>query len=155
MLSNNRKIAINDSMVSVGAAFSPNSRYLYGSSTVYLYQVDASSNQPDTTLTTVAVWDSTYSPNPPFPATFFTQQLADDGKIYVTSGSSTMMMHTIENPDSVGMASNVLQHSLSLPTLNIGTIPNFPNTNLLFLTILPQKYILESTPIFYLFFLRQ
>ena len=117
-------------MVSAGAAFSPNSRYLYGSSSFYMYQIDASSNQPDTTLTTVATWDGFNCPNPPFATRFFIQQLANDGKIYSSTGNGTCAMHTIESPDSAGISCNVLQHSIILPTYNVGTMPNHPNYNL-------------------------
>jgi type IX secretion system substrate protein len=131
LLSNYRKIIINDSIqIGLGAAFSPNSQYLYGSSSIYLYQIDATSNQPNTTLKTVATWDGTYSPNPPFAATFFVQQLANNGKIYITSANGTLMMHTIESPNFADTLCDVQQHSVSLPTYNSGTIPNFPNYNL-------------------------
>jgi type IX secretion system substrate protein len=130
ILSNFRHVSINDSMLATGTSFSPNSRYLYGSSGEYLYQIDATSNQPDTTLKTVAIWDGTYSPNPPFKPSFWFQQLADDGKIYVTSSNGTLMMHSIEDPNLADTLCNVQQHSVSLPTFNAGTIPNFPNYNL-------------------------
>jgi hypothetical protein len=129
ILTNYRQVYINDSMVCAGASFSNNSKYLYGSSGVYLYQIDATSNQPDTTLHTVAVWDSTFSPSPPFAALFFTQQLASDGKIYITTGNGTLTMHTIDSPDSMGVACNVLQHNIALPSYNL-TNPNHPNYNL-------------------------
>lgn len=130
LLSNRRHVVVNDSMLGIGSAFSPNSRYLYGSSGKYLYQIDASSNQPDTTLTTVAVWDGFYCPNPPWMTLFFVQQLANDGKIYSSTGSSTCAVHCIESPDSIGIASNVQQHSVILPSYNLGTMPNHPNYNL-------------------------
>jgi hypothetical protein len=130
ILSNYRQIAINDSMLAAGAAFSPNSQYLYGSSNLVIYQVDATSNQPDTTIKTVALWDSTYSPFPPFVTNFWFQQLADDGKIYIATSNSTLVLHTIENPDLLDTLCNVQQHSITLPTYNTGTIPNFPNYNL-------------------------
>jgi hypothetical protein len=129
ILSNFRHVIINDTMVGSGASFSPNSQYLYGSSSVYLYQIDASSNQPDTTLTTVAVWDGTYSPNPPFSTLFFIQQLGNDGKIYCTPGNTTLAMHVIDTPDSSGLDCNVIQHAIALPTFNV-TVPNHPNYNL-------------------------
>jgi hypothetical protein len=129
-LSNYRHMAINDSMGGFGAAFSPNSQYLYGSSSYYLYQIDASSNQPDTTLITVASWDGFYCPNFPFATRFFIQQLANDGKIYSSTGNGTCAMHSIEYPDSAGIACNVQQHSIILPTYNVGTMPNHPNYNL-------------------------
>lgn len=129
-LGNYRLFNVNDSMVGAGASFSPNSRYLYGSSSKYLYQIDASSNQPDTTLTTVGVWDGFYCPNPPFATRFFLQQLEQDGKIYSSTGNGTCAMHSIESPDSAGLACNVQQHSIILPTYNVGTMPNHPNYNL-------------------------
>jgi hypothetical protein len=130
MLSNYRQVVVNDSMVCFGAAFSPNSQYLYGSSGRFLYQIDATSNQPDTTLTTVAVWDTFFSPNPPFATLFFLQQLANDGKIYLATMNSTLAWHVIDSPDNQGTASNVLQHSITLPSYNDGTMMNHPNYNL-------------------------
>jgi Secretion system C-terminal sorting domain len=129
-LSNYRQVAINDSMIGAGASFSPNSRYLYGSSSEFLYQIDATSNQPDTTLKTVATWDGSYFPNPPFATTFWFQQLGNDGKIYITTATSTTMLHSISEPDLADTLCNVQQHSIILPTYNLGTIPNFPNYNL-------------------------
>jgi hypothetical protein len=129
-LSNYRNVQINDSMVCTGASFSPNSQYLYGSSGRFLYQIDATSNQPDTTLTTVAVWDTFFSPNPPFATLFFLQQLANDGKIYLATMNSTLAWHVIDSPDNQGTACNVLQHSITLPSYNNGTMPNHPNYNL-------------------------
>lgn len=125
MLSNFRHVNINDSIVSFGSAFSPNSKYLYGASIRYLYQVDVTSNQPDTTLITVANWDSTYFGN--FAATFGLPALAPDGKIYITTGSVTSSMHTIEEPDNPGIACNVIQNSVTLPSYNRPTVPNHPN----------------------------
>jgi hypothetical protein len=129
LLSNRRHVVVNDSMFGIGAAFSPNSRYLYGSSGRYLYQIDASSNQPDTTLTTVGIWDGFHCPNPPFATNFFALQLTNDGKIYSSTGNSTCAMHSIEFPDSAGLACIVQQHSIILPTYNL-TMPNHPNYNL-------------------------
>jgi Secretion system C-terminal sorting domain len=125
MLSNYRQVAINDSMVWFGSAFSPNSKYLYGSSLHYLYQVDATSNQPDTSLTIVDVWDGTYYGS--LEAEFGLPQLAPDGKIYITTGSVTPYIHMIEQPDSNGNACNVIQRHITLPSYNSATIPNHPN----------------------------
>ncbi|MBK9047743.1 MAG: T9SS type A sorting domain-containing protein [Bacteroidetes bacterium] len=125
MLSNYRKVIINDSIVSFGSAFSPNSKYLYGASIRYLYQVDVTSNQPDTTLITVANWDSTWFGN--YAATFALPALAPDGKIYITTGSVTSSLHTIEEPDNPGIACNVIQNSVTLPSYNRPTVPNHPN----------------------------
>ena len=56
--------------------------------------------------------------------------LAPDGKIYITTGNSTQQMHIIDQPDSLGISCNVLQHSLQLPTLYFNTLPNHPNYHL-------------------------
>jgi hypothetical protein len=130
LLSNFRHVEVIDSAVCMGASFSPNSKYLYGSSGGLLYQIDASSNQPDTSLYIVAEWDSFYSPNPPWATGFFLQQLAPDGKIYLSTTNSTQAMHVIANPDNPDTLCNVLQHFISLPCYNSGTMVNHPNYNL-------------------------
>ncbi|MBK6640862.1 MAG: T9SS type A sorting domain-containing protein [Bacteroidetes bacterium] len=98
---------------------------MYGASIRYLYQVDVTSNQPDTTLITVANWDSTWFGN--YAATFALPALAPDGKIYITTGSVTSSLHTIEEPDNPGIACNVIQNSVTLPSYNRPTVPNHPN----------------------------
>ncbi len=126
LFSNARHVAINDSMVGFGLAFSPNGRKIYASSTLYLYQFDL--DKPNlAAYDTVAVWDSTYSPSPPFATYFFSQALRPDGKIYITTGNSTFRLHTIDYPDSSGLACHVSQHSVILPTYNNSTCPTFPN----------------------------
>ncbi|MBK9047744.1 MAG: T9SS type A sorting domain-containing protein [Bacteroidetes bacterium] len=125
MLSNFRQVVINDSTSWFGSAFSPNSQYLYGSSLRYLYQVDVTSNQPDTTFKIVGIWDGTYYNT--HPATFGLLGLAPDGKIYITTPGTTPLMHYIEYPDSNGIACNVIQHSVTLPVYNSATVPNHPN----------------------------
>jgi hypothetical protein len=127
VLSNNFHMAINDSMVGLGVSFSPDGSKLYTSSLLYLYQFDLNSPNIATSKTTVAVWDSTYSP---FATTFYCQQLAPDGKIYVATTSTNNVMHIIDSPDSLGLACNVIQHGLQLPVLNSGTVPNHPNYHL-------------------------
>jgi hypothetical protein len=56
-------------------------------------------------------------------------QIGPDGKIYINTTSTTMALHTIESPDSAGVACNVQQHSILLPKFN-ATLPNFPNYRL-------------------------
>ena len=127
LLSNNIHIAINDSSAAGGVAFSPNSKVLYVSSTTYVYQFDLlSSNVPGSQLT-VAVWDTNYSPNPPLATTFYLSQLAPDGKIYISCTNGTLDIHEISYPDSLGMACQVCQHCVHLPSYDNSTIPNHPN----------------------------
>ncbi|CAN5583669.1 hypothetical protein BH11BAC2_BH11BAC2_08990 [soil metagenome] len=47
--------------------------------------------------------------------------------IYITTGNSTLTLHTIEYPDSSGMACQVNQHSVTLPTYNNSTCPTYIN----------------------------
>ena len=53
--------------------------------------------------------------------------LAPDGKIYISTTSSTPYLHVINNPDSMGTACDLCQHCINLPALNAFTMPNFPN----------------------------
>jgi WD40 repeat protein len=86
-------ISINDTAAAGGVAFSPNGRYLYVSSTRYVYQFDMSAPNIAVSQTTVAVWDTFYSPWPPAAANFYLAQLAPDNKIYINCGNSTKVLH--------------------------------------------------------------
>jgi hypothetical protein len=127
VLSNNIHVAINDSMIGFGVAFSPDGSKLYASSALYLYQFDLNASNVSASKTTVAVWDSTYSP---FATLFSSQQLAPDGKIYIVTTSTNNVMHIIDSPDSLGLACNVIQHGLQLPVISDHTLPNHPNYHL-------------------------
>ena len=124
IFSNPRHVAINDSMVGFGVSISPNNRFIYASSVKYVYQFDVLNLQ---NYLTVATWDSFYSPGPPFATLFLTQELMQDNKIYINTGNSTDYLHVIEYPDSLGIACQVNQHSLHLPTYNASSTPYYPN----------------------------
>jgi hypothetical protein len=131
IFSNHLHVAINDSTLGGGGvAFSASSNVLYVSSSVYIYQFDMSASNIASTQTTVAVWDTFYSPNPPLATTFYLAQLAPDNKIYISSQNGVLSMHVIEYPDSLGLACNVCQHCIALPAYNFTTIPNHPNYHL-------------------------
>lgn len=127
LLSSCIHVTINDSANVGGVSFSPNSDVLYVSSTYYVYQFDLTAANISLSKTTVAVWDSFASPSPPFYTTFFLSQLAPDGKIYINTGNGTDKLHVINYPDSLGLSCNLQQHSISLPSYNFLTIPNYPN----------------------------
>jgi hypothetical protein len=127
LLSNYIHVNINDSMVGGGIAFAPGGRYLYASSAIYIYQLDLQATNVAASMQTVAIWDGTYSPNPPFAATFLLMQLARDGKIYINCQNGTLVMHQINYPDSAGLSCNLQQHSVLLPAFNAYSIPNYPN----------------------------
>lgn len=75
----------------------------------------------------IAAWDSFYSPFPPFATTFDLAQLAPDGKVYISTGNSTLRLHVIHNPDDPGLACNMEQHGVVLPRLFFNSLPNHPN----------------------------
>lgn len=117
-------IDINDSMPTGGVAFSPSGRFLYVSSTDYIYQFDMSSSNIATSKITVGVYDETGDPNS---ANFYLSHLALDGKIYINCANSSKLMHVINSPDSLGTACDFCQHCITLPGKNAFTMPNHPN----------------------------
>jgi hypothetical protein len=127
VFSNQIHIDINDSGAGGGAAFSPSGNILYVSSTNYVYQYNLLASNVDSSRVTIGVWDGTFSPYSPFAANFYLAQLATDNKIYINCTNSTMTLHVINNPDSLGLACDFCQHCVSLPDFNAFTIPNFPN----------------------------
>lgn len=130
-LSNPRFVAITDSALGGGCAFSPNSNVLYISSSKYVYQFDATAMNLAASQITVAEWDSFYSQVPGFPGGFSTyfylSELAPDGKIYITTGNGTLHMHVINTPDSLGVSCGLVQHGIVMPSLYFNTLPNHPN----------------------------
>nr|MBK9652206.1 T9SS type A sorting domain-containing protein [Bacteroidota bacterium] len=111
----------------VGLAFSPNSNMIYVSTYFRIYQFDCSQSNIQGTKIQVAEWDSFYSPSPPFAAMYEFMALAPDGKIYISTGNSTLVMHIIDQPDSPGVACNFIQHGLQLPAFSVSAPPNHPN----------------------------
>ncbi len=110
-----------------GAAFSPNSRYLYIPSTTKLYQFDTWADDVAASKVTVGEWDGFSSP---LPTTFFMAQLGPDGRIYINGLNSVNVLHVIHEPDSAGLACNFEQHAITTPTLVLQGMPHFPNYRL-------------------------
>jgi hypothetical protein len=126
-LSNTIHVNINDSANCGGVAFSPNSKVLYVSSTIYVYQFNLDAVNIASSQLTVATWDGYYSPYWPQASLFYHAQIAPDGKIYIDCANSTVDIHVINNPDSLGFNCDVCQHCIPLPSFNAYTIPNHPN----------------------------
>ena len=127
ILSNPRHADINDGMLNGQAEFSPSGRFVYVTSVVKIYQYDL--NAPDLagSQTVVAVWDSTYDTYSYLTTLFINLALAPDGKIYVSTGNTTHFMHIIDQPDSLGLACNVIQHGHNRQTFTDNSIPYRPN----------------------------
>lgn len=124
-LSKYRHVDILDGLFGAGVSISPNSRYIYVSSNLYLYQFDIlSANFSD--YDTVAVYDGFYSFVPPKATTFYHQALASDGKVYINSFGDVHHLSIINNPDLPGLNCNVQQHSILMPGSS-RSMPSFPN----------------------------
>jgi PKD repeat protein len=119
-----------DTSYAAGVAFSPSGRFLYVSSTQYIYQFDMEAADFAGSKKTVAVYDGFYLDIPVFTTRFYQCELAPDGKIYVSCPGGKNTIHVIENPDSLGLACNVVQHKYILEWPISGGLPHFPNFRL-------------------------
>jgi hypothetical protein len=123
-------VSINDYNGAGGVAFSPNGRFVYVSSTFDVYQFDTEAADIGASMVHIAEWDSTYSPSPPFATLFNIAQLAPDGKIYISTDNTTLVLHMINDPDSAGIGCNMVQHGIALPRYFGNSLPNHPNYHL-------------------------
>jgi hypothetical protein len=110
----------------LGCIFSPNSRFLYVNTYQRIFQYDLEANDFAASRIEVAKNDSFAYP---ITAWFFINQLGADNRIYIGTFNGVKAIHYIEKPDSIGVACNVIQHGLTLPTYNL-SLPNFPNYDL-------------------------
>ncbi len=117
----------NNQSAAGGVAISPNSRFVYFSSFNKIFQADLDSTNPLENMEIVAQYDGFVDD---FPTRFFMAQLAPDGRIYLCAPDGAKYLHIIDFPDRKGMACNVRQHALKLPTYNSFSLPNFPNYRL-------------------------
>lgn len=130
LFSNPVDIPIVSTGAASGVAFSPNSRFVYVSSSADVYQFDTEAADVAASQVHLATWDGFYSPSPPFATRFDLAQLAPDGKIYIGTGNSTLHLHVINNPDEPGLACNIVQHGVELPHFYVNSLPNHPNYHL-------------------------
>jgi PKD repeat protein len=118
-----------DTAWAAGIAFSPSGRFLYVSSTRYIYQFDMFASDFIASKTTVAVYDG-FMTSPGFATLFYQCELAPDGKIYVSCSGGRRAIHVIEYPDLEGIACQVVQHKYILEKPIDGGLPHFPNFRL-------------------------
>lgn len=111
----------------LGVAISGNSRYLYVSAGTVLIQYDLLAADIEASAHTVGEYDGFQSW---LPTTFYMMQIGPDGKIYMTTGNGTNVMHVIRQPDLSGIACQFEQHAFQLPRYYSFAPPNFPNYNL-------------------------
>lgn len=107
-----------------GVAVSSNSRYLYVCARKRVYQFDLQATDIGASKIQVAEWDGFYNP---YATIFYLAALAPDGKIYISSTSSTLNLHVIHKPNCPGLSCELEQHGIDLPSYNFATIPNMPH----------------------------
>ena len=112
-----------------GVAISPNSRYLYVSSITKVYQFDLQAPDLAASQQTVAVYDGSYV-DEGYWFTFNYMQLGPDGKIYMNAPGAIETIHVIGQPDSAGLACQVVQHKYILDYPISRGWPYFPNFRL-------------------------
>lgn len=123
LFTNPSYINVNDGNAGFGLEFSPNSQFLYASSFWHIFQI----NTQLSTVDTVATFDGFASPNPPLYTFFWLMYLGSDSKIYISTGNGTLILHTINYPDSAGIACDVQQHNITLPCYTARANVNHPN----------------------------
>jgi hypothetical protein len=127
-----------------GIAFSPNSRFVYASNWDKIYQFDLESDDIEASQIKVAEYDG-FTDTLNLGTRFFMMQLAPDNKIYINiPNHPSSYLHVIDQPDSLGVACNVLQHHVELPIRNAFSIPNMPNFRLGALEGSPCDSIISS-----------
>lgn len=121
--------------VSNGVAFSPDSRYLYASNDNWIYQYDMYNPDIIGSRQTIATYDGYEYIYPQTVSgdavTLGWLGLAPDGRIYVSSGSSSnRKMGVINYPNEKDGKYDMRQHSLHITTSYGRTMPNYPNYRL-------------------------
>ena len=122
----NIRTAKENNEYSVGVAFSPNSRFIYITTQVDLFQIDTWASDIPSSLTLIDTWDG-YVDEQIWEAQFGQMMLAPDCKIYMITRTSNRVMHVIHSPNEKGKACNFEQHGIHLPAWNHASIPNFVN----------------------------
>ncbi len=100
-----------NSLISLGAAVSPNSRFLYTDQRNHIFQLDLWADDIAASLDTVGIYDG-YE-EPPFSGIFGDMLLTPDGKIIVFTYPKHQ--HFINKPNDIGSACDVRLHSLPFP----------------------------------------
>jgi hypothetical protein len=118
-----------DSLGVWGSSFSPNSRFIYSSSQVNLYQYDTWDTNMVENAIHIAAWDSFVDPIYHIPLLFFMHQLGPDNKIYMSTFNGSLYLNVINYPDNLGLDCEFEPHSFLLPKYNV-SIPSFPNYDL-------------------------
>lgn len=130
-LSNYRKFNLPDTIRPGGCAFSPNSRFLYVTTTDKIWQFDTEAANINESRVLVAVYDGFTDPTYFNNKTYFWQiQQGPDCKLYINSLRFGRHLGCINRPNEKGLACDVQQHSIYIRTSILKTLPYFPNYRL-------------------------
>ena len=114
-----------------GVAFSPNSRFLYASTTDSLFQFDFKTNDFVQSKILIGVYEGFVDPEETTTPVNFNQMMATpDGRIFMTCANGSRYLHVIQQPNEKGVTCNFEQHSIKLPTFHAFSTPNFPHFRL-------------------------
>ncbi|MBK8620771.1 MAG: T9SS type A sorting domain-containing protein [Saprospiraceae bacterium] len=116
--------SIDRSLINLSSVeWSPNSRFIYCSSSVDLYQVDTWEDDIQNGVKYIDSYNGTLDP---FPTRLFLMAQGPDCKIYMTPKNGSYSLHVINKPDELGTDCDFVQNAIKLPNSNSGTLPNFP-----------------------------
>lgn len=102
--------------------FSPDSRYLYASDVMNVYQFD-------TYAADIPGSEKIVSSNNGFSGNYFRFSNAPDGKIYMSGWGSTQFLHVINDPNQADTACHLVENQV--PVLYYAnSVPDFPNYRL-------------------------
>ncbi|MBK7806327.1 MAG: T9SS type A sorting domain-containing protein [Saprospiraceae bacterium] len=136
-ISNLRSKILSQPRLGLGTAFSSDSRYLYVCNGEQIYQYDMTATNTLQSEKKVAEYDGFeyFFPEIPdwfgYPVSFCLMKLGPDGRIYIfPSTAQNRMLSVIEHPTEAGIACDVRQHSISMPTAFARTVPSMPEYRL-------------------------
>jgi hypothetical protein len=128
VLSNPKHFYVADSIAQYGAAFSPDSRFLYVAQTLYIFQFDTWADSVEASVDTVGM--VTPPPDSGFLGTYFCMQLAPNGKIYIDATNGIKYLHVINNPNAKGDSCGMVNYGFPTPYYDQTSLPNYPNYRL-------------------------
>ena len=111
------------------AEFSPSGRYVYVTTTFFIYQFDTQNSSLQNSQILLDTFNGTFAP---FAAYFYGLARAPDGKMYCHSYNGNYTLHVINEPDSAGLACNFVQNQFNTGLLYsaFNCLPNMPNYDL-------------------------
>ncbi len=112
---------------------SPNNKYFYANTSVYVYQFNLDTSDIEASKMTIGVLDNFQDTVPGSgggPYYFSLTQYGIDGKIYLSPRSGSRWMHYIDSPNARGMNCSFRLRGKELTKLCSGTMPLYPNYRL-------------------------